>query len=128
MQQPVGIFPNLLVRLSGTPARLEEMVKKLPPEILATRVENPSAHSTDSLGKARDKSGSSTHSTSSPRLPSTSFGTSRSGSTTGSPTGADSKPVWSVLEQIGHLIVIEELHDGRIDDFKDWLPALRAAD
>jgi hypothetical protein len=84
-QQPVGIFPNLLVRLSGTPARLEEMVKALPKEILATRVENPS------------------------KTP-------------------DAKPIWSVLEQIGHLIVIEELHDGRIDDFKAGLPALRAAD
>lgn len=84
-QQPVGIFPNLLVRLSGTPARLEEMVKKLPPEILATRVENPSAK-----------------------------------------PGA--MPAWSVLEQMGHLIVIEELHDGRIDDFKAGLPALRPAD
>lgn len=85
VRQPLGIFPNLLVRLSGTPARLEEMVKSLPPEILATRVGNPSASSGSSMS-------------------------------------------WSILEQIGHLIVIEELHDGRVDDFKEGLPTLRAAD
>lgn len=35
---------------------------------------------------------------------------------------------WSVKEHIGHLIDLEELHEGRIDDFKGGLKTLRAAD
>ena len=35
---------------------------------------------------------------------------------------------WSIKEHIGHLIDLEELHSGRIQDFKDREPILRAAD
>ena len=35
---------------------------------------------------------------------------------------------WSVKEQIGHLIDLESLHDGRIDDFIERKEILRAAD
>jgi len=35
---------------------------------------------------------------------------------------------WSVKEHIGHLTDIEVLHSGRIDDFKNGLAMLRAAD
>ncbi len=35
---------------------------------------------------------------------------------------------WSILEHIGHLIDLEEVHEGRIDDFRRRLPVLRAAD
>ena len=35
---------------------------------------------------------------------------------------------WSVKEHIGHLIDLEELHSGRIDDFKNGAAVLRAAD
>jgi len=35
---------------------------------------------------------------------------------------------WSIQENIGHLIDLEELHDGRIDDFLEGKEVLRAAD
>lgn len=35
---------------------------------------------------------------------------------------------WSIQENIGHLIDLEELHDGRIDDFIDGKEILRPAD
>ncbi|MGB5287827.1 MAG: DinB family protein [Ignavibacteriaceae bacterium] len=35
---------------------------------------------------------------------------------------------WSIKENIGHLIDLEELHDGRIDDFLGGKEVLRAAD
>ena len=35
---------------------------------------------------------------------------------------------WSIQENIGHLIDLEELHDGRIDDFIAGKATLRAAD
>lgn len=35
---------------------------------------------------------------------------------------------WSIKEHIGHLIDLEELHSGRIQDFKDRKAILRAAD
>lgn len=35
---------------------------------------------------------------------------------------------WSIKENIGHLIDLEELHDGRIDDFIDGKQMLRSAD
>ncbi len=35
---------------------------------------------------------------------------------------------WSVQEHIGHLLDLEELHDGRIDDFLSGKEMLRAAD
>lgn len=36
--------------------------------------------------------------------------------------------VWSIKEHIGHLTDLEELHAGRIADFKEGKPVLRAAD
>lgn len=35
---------------------------------------------------------------------------------------------WSIKENVGHLIDLEELHDGRIDDFIDGKQMLRSAD
>jgi uncharacterized damage-inducible protein DinB len=35
---------------------------------------------------------------------------------------------WSVQEHIGHLADLEDLHDGRLDDFEARLDTLRAAD
>jgi hypothetical protein len=35
---------------------------------------------------------------------------------------------WSLQEHIGHLIDLEELHEGRLDDFDNGLKVLRAAD
>lgn len=35
---------------------------------------------------------------------------------------------WSIQEHIGHIIDLEELHDGRIDDFINKAKTLRAAD
>src|SRR5687768_11893539 len=35
---------------------------------------------------------------------------------------------WSIKEHIGHLLDLEELHEGRIDDFKGRMDVLRAAD
>lgn len=35
---------------------------------------------------------------------------------------------WSIKEHIGHLSDLEELHSGRIDDYRNELPTLRAAD
>jgi hypothetical protein len=35
---------------------------------------------------------------------------------------------WSIKENIGHLIDLEELHDGRIDDFINGKEILRSAD
>lgn len=35
---------------------------------------------------------------------------------------------WSILEQIGHLSDLEDVHDSRIDDFLANKPILRAAD
>ena len=38
--QPVGIFPCILGRLRGTPARIEDLIENLPVDILTKRVEN----------------------------------------------------------------------------------------
>jgi uncharacterized damage-inducible protein DinB len=35
---------------------------------------------------------------------------------------------WSIKENVGHLVDLEELHDGRIDDFIDGKKTLRSAD
>ncbi len=35
---------------------------------------------------------------------------------------------WSILENAGHLNDLEELHEGRLDDYKAGLPTLRPAD
>src|SRR5438046_2132236 len=42
---------------------------------------------------------------------------------TAQPDGA-----WSVKQHVGHLADLEELHDGRFDDFEARLDALRPAD
>lgn len=73
---PIGVFPCVIERLRGTPARLEELVRSFPPKILTIRVDNK----------------------------------------------------WSIQEHIGHLIDLEEVHEGRIDDFKARQVALRPAD
>ena len=73
---PVGVFPSVLERLRGTPARLEEMVRALPARALAERV-----------GEA-----------------------------------------WTIQEQVGHLLDLDELHEGRLEDYERGLETLRAAD
>ncbi len=73
---PVEIFPAMLERFRGTPARIEEAVKNLTEEILIIKPE----------GK------------------------------------------WSIKEQVGHLIVLEELNIKRIDDFLSGKEILSAAD
>ncbi len=73
---PVGVFPCVLERLRGTPARLEELVRGIRPEILTERRE----------GK------------------------------------------WSAQEHVGHLYDLDELHEGRLEDYARGLEALRAAD
>ena len=35
---------------------------------------------------------------------------------------------WSILEQVGHLVDLEGLHEGRIDDFEQNADVMRAAD
>jgi hypothetical protein len=39
-QFPVGVFPVILERLRGTPARLEDMVREFPPTILTKRIDS----------------------------------------------------------------------------------------
>ena len=73
---PVGVFPCVLERLRGTPARLEELARAVPPELLTERRE----------GK------------------------------------------WSAQEHVGHLYDLDELHEGRLEDYAGGLETLRAAD
>jgi hypothetical protein len=73
---PVEAFPNIIERVRGTPARLEELVRACPPEILTRR---PSDE-------------------------------------------------WSIQEHVGHLHDLDELHEGRLEDYEAGLDALRAAD
>lgn len=73
---PQGLYPNILERLRGTPARVEEMTRDLPEDTL-TQYEPGS---------------------------------------------------WSIQQHIGHLIDLEVLHEGRIDDFIAGAPGLRPAD
>ncbi len=72
----VGVFPCILERLRGTPARITELVRNIPETGLTKRTD----------GK------------------------------------------WSIQENIGHLIKVEELHDGRIDDYLAGNETLRPAD
>ncbi len=72
----VGVFPCILERLRGTPARIKELVRDL--------------------------------------------------SETGLTKRTDGK--WSIQENVGHLIKVEELHDGRIDDYLAGKKVLRPAD
>lgn len=73
---PVGMFPVVVERLRGTPARVEEMVRSVAPEIL----------------------------------------TCRDGDR------------WSIQEHAGHLLDLDELHSGRLDDYRAGARVLRAAD
>ena len=73
---PVGVFPCVVERLRGTPARLEELTRGL------TR-----------------------------------------GRLTAKPGG-----IWSMQEQAGHLWDLDELHEGRLEDYARGLEVLRAAD
>jgi uncharacterized damage-inducible protein DinB len=73
---PETLFPVVVERLRGTPARIEDKVRSLPPEILTRR------------------------------------------------DGED----WSLQEHIGHLLDLDELHVGRLDDFLAGAEVLRPAD
>lgn len=73
---PNEILPNILERLRGTPARLEEIIHSLPQSILTRKIH----------GK------------------------------------------WSIQEHVGHLWDLDELHDGRIDDYLNRTSILRPAD
>jgi uncharacterized damage-inducible protein DinB len=74
---PVGVFPCVVERLRGTPARLEELTRGLAREALT----------------AKGLAGS-----------------------------------WSIQEQVGHLIDLDELHEGRLEDYARHHSTLRAAD
>jgi uncharacterized damage-inducible protein DinB len=74
---PVGVFPSVVERLRGTPARLEELTRALPPRLLAAR---------------------------------------------------PAEGVWSAQEHAGHLIDLDELHEGRLEDYANRLEVLRPAD
>ena len=73
---PVEMFPVVVERLRGTPARLEDKLRGLSREVL-TRKQGDG---------------------------------------------------WSVQEQVGHLLDLEELWEGRVDDFLAGLEELRPAD
>ena len=73
---PEELFPVVIERLRGTPARIEDKVRNAPAAILIRRE-----------GEA-----------------------------------------WSIQEHIGHLLDLDELHAGRLDDFLAGAPELRAAD
>lgn len=73
---PVSMFPNVLERLRGTPARLAERIDGLDPRLLTFKE-----------GEA-----------------------------------------WSLQETIGHLISVEDLWLGRLEDFAAGLEELRPAD
>lgn len=72
---PLAFFPNVLERLRGTPARLEDRLSEVSLERLVAR----------------------------------------------------SGEAWSALEHAGHLLAVEELHDGRLDDFLAGAARLRPA-
>ncbi len=73
---PEELFPVVVERLRGLPARVEDKVRSLSPEVLTRRD-----------GEA-----------------------------------------WSIQEHIGHLLDLDELHAGRLDDFLAGASVLRAAD
>jgi uncharacterized damage-inducible protein DinB len=73
---PEDLFPVVVERLRGTPARIEDKVRALSTALLTRR------------------------------------------------EGDD----WSIQEHIGHLLDLDELHAGRLDDFLAGAPVLRAAD
>ena len=73
---PVELFPEMIERLRGTPARLEDRVKSIPPQIL----------------------------------------TSRDGER------------WSIQENAGHLLDLETLVSGRLDEYAGGAATLHPAD
>jgi uncharacterized damage-inducible protein DinB len=73
---PVELFPVVIERLRGAPARVEEKVRDLPASVLTRRDGN----------------------------------------------------AWSIQEQIGHLLDLDELHIGRLDDYLAGAAVLRPAD
>ena len=73
---PIEMFPNVVERLRGTPARLEQLIRGLSPEVLTRR--------------DGDK--------------------------------------WSIQEQAGHLLDLEELGMNCLDDFEAGRETLTAAD
>lgn len=74
--EPPGLFPCILERVRGAPARVEEMFRGVPAALLTAR---PGER-------------------------------------------------WSAQEHLGHLWDLDELHDGRIDDYLEGRDVLRAAD
>ncbi|MCH8903613.1 MAG: DinB family protein [Bacteroidetes bacterium] len=73
---PPGVFPNIVERLRGTPARLEDICSNLNHDQMITQIDG----------------------------------------------------AWSVQEHVGHLWDLEELHEGRLDDFLNGAERLRPAD
>jgi uncharacterized damage-inducible protein DinB len=73
---PEDLFPVVIERLRGTPARIEDKVRYLSPTLLTRR----------------------------------------------------DRHAWSIQEHIGHLLDLDELHAGRLDDFLAGAEVLRAAD
>lgn len=73
---PVGLFPNVVERLRGAPARMEEATSGLTQEQLIRKFDN----------------------------------------------------TWSIQETVGHLVSVDDLHIGRLDDFIAGVEILRAAD
>lgn len=73
---PADLYPELIERLRGTPARLEELVSAVPKTLLTVR-----------------------------------------------PGGA-----WSIQEHVGHLMELESLFTGRLDDYAAGADELRPAD
>lgn len=73
---PLWMFPNILERLRGTPARLEERFNEVPADILLKRLDEK----------------------------------------------------WSIQENAGHLLALEPLWSGRLDDFMSGAEKLRATD
>ena len=73
---PVELFPVVVERLRGAPARVEDKVRDLPASVLTRRDGN----------------------------------------------------AWSIQEQIGHLLDLDELHTVRLDDYLAGVAVLRPAD
>jgi uncharacterized damage-inducible protein DinB len=71
-----NIFPSIIERLAGTPARLEEKFKTIPSDFLTLRIKN----------------------------------------------------AWSIKENLGHLIDLEPLWQGRLEDILSGKTELRPAD
>ena len=73
---PISLYPNIVERLRGVPARLEDRLLQIKSEILTQKQEEN----------------------------------------------------WSIQEHAGHLLDLESLNMGRLDDFEEGLESLRPAD